>query len=74
MYTGLTPLYVMINLSALQKIFQLSLIINYSIDNNTLIPYIENFSTINFLLIPKLLVFACPIEMVKSRYYNSNKK
>ena len=65
----------MINLSYLQKILQLSLIINYSIDNNTLISYIENFNILNFLLIliGQILNFAVYYKIGIIGVYYGNK-
>ena len=50
-YLRTSPIFLMTLLSLLQKLIQISLIINYSIQNNTLIPYVSNFNIYNFILI-----------------------
>ena len=50
-YLQTSPIFLMTLLSSLQKLTQISLIINYSIQNNTLIPYVSNFNIYNFILI-----------------------
>ena len=50
-YLRTSPIFLMTLLSSLQKLIQISLIINYSIQNNTLIPYVSNFNIYNFILI-----------------------
>ena len=50
-YLRTNPIFLMTLLSSSQKLSQCILIINYSIQHNTLIPYINNFNIQNFVLI-----------------------
>ena len=50
-YLQTTPIFLLTFLSIFQKLLQYNLIIYYSILNNTIIPYVEDFNIINLLLI-----------------------
>jgi len=50
-YLQTTPIFLLTFLSIFQKLLQFNLIIYYSILNDTIIPYVEDFNIINLLLI-----------------------
>ena len=74
-YLQTTPLFLITFISIIQKSLQYSIIINYSIKNKTLIPYIENFNIINFLLIiiGQILNFAVYYKIGIIGVYYGNK-
>ncbi len=50
-YLHVKPLFLISSLSIIQKSLQIGTILNYSIEHNTLIPYIENFNIMNLSLL-----------------------
>jgi len=50
-YLDVNPSFLISSLSIIQKSLQMGAILNYSIEHNTLIPYIENFNIMNLLLL-----------------------
>lgn len=50
-YLDVNPSFFISYLSIIQKSLQIGAILNYSVQNNSLIPYIENFNIMNLLLL-----------------------
>lgn len=50
-YLRINPSFLISFLSIIQKFLQMGVILNYSVEHNTLIPYIENFNIMNLLLL-----------------------
>lgn len=74
-YLHITPLLLIKYLSYLQKILQISLLINYTIQNNTLIPYLININPVNFsaIIIGQILNFSVYYKLGTKGVYYGNK-